>query len=224
MSSGYRILIYEPDAALGRVLSTGLEARAYQAIWSDSAVAATAMIENSQVDVAVVGLADDGLGLAVLASTFKTTDNIPVLLTSLPIDLDMRIRGLRSGAADYLIKPFGVDELLVRIATVLHRYERAPRRMVRCGDIVLDKETGRFGDGARWTVLTPTERQAFSLMLECRNRPVSKSRLKSVIGEGGVVSDNAVEVIIYRLRAKAFSLGMRIRTCRGLGYLLEYPT
>jgi DNA-binding response OmpR family regulator len=146
---------------------------------------------------------------------------VPILIASPAEALEVRIAGLKLGARDYLIKPFAAAELMARVATVLHRRAADQGSFRQLGDLQLDLQVGRIGDGARWTMLTPTECQAFSLLLEQAYRPVSKDRLKSVLTCDKGMSDNAIEVIIHRLRAKARTWNMRIRTYRGAGYALE---
>lgn len=218
MSKDYRILIYEADAASGQALLHDFMAADCAPVWCRDATPALALIDAAAVDVAVVCLDADGVGLELLE---RAARSVPVLIAAPAAAVDIRMLGLSRGAVDYLIKPFGMDELSVRVATAMLRYEAACRRYVRRGGFVLDKEAGRIGDGSHWTALTSTERQAFSLLLECGDRPVSKLRLKTAITTGNI-TDNAIEVLIHRLRAKAQAWGMYIRTCRGEGYMLEY--
>lgn len=218
MSKDYRILIYEADAASGQALLHDFMAADCAPVWCRDATPALALIDAAAVDVAVVCLDADGVGLEFLE---RAARSVPVLIAAPAMAVDIRMQGLSRGAVDYLIKPFGMDELSVRVATAMLRYEAACRRYVRRGGFVLDKEAGRIGDGSHWTALTSTERQAFSLLLECGDRPVSKLRLKTAITTGNI-TDNAIEVLIHRLRTKAQAWGMYIRTCRGEGYMLEY--
>jgi DNA-binding response OmpR family regulator len=218
MLIGNRILIYEPDEASRRALHAAGGFASHGCVWCGDAAKAVARIAAGQVDAVVVCLAADGAGLDMLERIGKS---VPVLVAAPAEALEVRIAGLKLGACDYLIKPFGADELMTRVATVLHRRaaERGPLKQL--GDLQLDMQVGRIGDGARWTMLTPTECQAFSLLLEQAYRPVSKDRLKSVLTCDKGMSDNAIEVIIHRLRAKARTWNMRIRTYRGAGYALE---
>lgn len=218
MNTSYRILIHEPDAASGQALMAGLLALDCAPVWCRDGSQTLALVASRAVDVAIISLAADGSGLDLIE---RAASGVPVLIAAPADAIDMRMQGLGRGAVDFLIKPFGVDELIVRAATAMLRFEVAGRRYVRRGSFVLDKEAGRIGDGAHWTALTSTERQAFSLLLECEDRPVSKNRLKDAISAGNV-TDNAIEVLIHRLRAKAQAWGMFIRTCRGEGYMLEY--
>lgn len=218
MNTNYRILIHEPDAASGQALMAGLLALDCAPVWCREGSQTLALVESKAVDVAIISTAADGSGLELVE---RAARGLPVLIATAADAVDMRMQALARGAVDYLIRPFGADELAVRAATAVLRFKETGQRYMRRGGFVLDREAGRIGDGAHWTALTATERQAFSLLLECEDRPVSKNRLKDAISAGNV-TDNAIEVLIHRLRAKARAWGMLIRTCRGEGYMLEY--
>lgn len=217
----YRILICEPDAAQGRALSPELCATACEVVCCASGAEAIALLGRERFDVAVISLASDGTGRVLLDRLSGAASTIPFLVATTAEDIEARIFGLDRGAVDYLVKPFRANELMTRVATVLKRREGARGRFLRRGDIVLDKETGRIGDGVTWTALSPTERKVVPMLFEDANRPVSKQRLRNALNDGRRVSDNAIEVVIHRLRIKARSWGMHIQTYRGLGYVLE---
>lgn len=221
MSVGYRTLIFEPDAAVGKTLAKALSTLDCSFVWCDQSAHAMALIDGAKIDVAVISLASGGSGLEIIDHLCKTASTVPFLLATPADELAARVLGLNRGAADYLIRPFSAEELLARVATVVHRRENSQERFIRRGQITLDRETGQFGDSSRWTVLSPTERKILSLLFGSGDRLVSKQRLKSALADGGSVSDNAIEVSIHRLRAKARSWGLRIRSYRRLGYILE---
>lgn len=221
MSADYRILIYEPDAALRQILTSGLSKKACDFVWCGEYEEAVALLGRKKIDIAVVSLSSDGTGLRVIDQISKSADTIPFLVAT-PVDqLEARILGLDRGAVDYLIWPCAADELMTRVSTVLRRREGARARFIRRGQIVLDRETGRIGDGSNWTALSPKENTVFSLLFGCGDRPVSKQRLRSALAGGDRITDNAIEVGIHRLRIKARSWGMQIQTYRGVGYALE---
>jgi DNA-binding response OmpR family regulator len=218
MFAANRILIYEPDAESSQALRAGPDIASGGFVCCGTAAELAARIAAGQVDAVVVCLTADGVGLDMLERIGKT---VSVLVAAPAEALEVRIAGLELGARDYLIKPFTAAELMARVATVLHRRTGEQGALRQLGHLQLDLQTGRIGDGARWTMLTPTECQAFSLLLEQAYRPVSKDRLRSALTCDKGMSDNAIEVIIHRLRAKARAWNMRIRTYRGAGYALE---
>jgi two-component system, OmpR family, response regulator len=218
-----RILIFDVDAVAGKALAAALAERGWAAESCCTLAQANELLDRSRIGVVLACLGMDGLGLELLDRVRAKSPALPALIATPAKDVKLRITGLKRGAADYLIRPFGVDELLARIATVQHRNATPPDGVIHRGGLMLDVETGRVGDGTHWTWLSPTERQAFALLLEQDEHPVTKNRLKDVLGTDGAISDNAIEVIIYRLRAKARDLGLNIRTYRGSGYMLECP-
>lgn len=221
MSVGYRILIYQPDAVSGQVLMSTLSATACKFVCCDSGDAAMAVLEGEKADVALAFLSSDGRGIDIVDRICESAAAIPCLVATPRDAMDTRILALDHGAVDYLIWPFNAEELLERVSTVLRRRETASGRFIRRGDIVLDREAGRIGDGMNWTVLSPTERKVFPILFGDLERPVSKQRLRNALADGGCMSDNAIEVLISRLRIKARTWGMQIQTYRGLGYILE---
>ena len=222
MRTGYRILICEPDAKSRQALKTGLGASAHTLVWCGSSAEMIVLLGRGDIDAAIFCLAASGTPLDVFDWVDDTSCNVPVLIATPGKAIEMRILGLERGAADYLIKPFGLDELVARVSTVLYRRSGMRGRFALRGGLKLDMETGCLGNGAKWIALTPKERQALSLLIECGDRPVSKNQLKDAIADGKRVTDNALEVVIYRLRAKASQWGMNIRVYRGSGYVLEY--
>jgi DNA-binding response OmpR family regulator len=222
MRTGYRILICEPDAKSRQVLKAGFGASPDKLVWCNSSAEALMLLAGGNIDVAILCLAADGSQLEVFDWIDKTGCDIPILIATPEKAIEMRIRGLERGAADYLVKPFDMDELLLRVTTVLRRRTGMTGRFTLPGGLKLDMETGYLGDGAKWITLSPKERQAFSVLLEYGGQPTPKSRLKKAVADGKSITDNALEVVIYRLRAKASQWGMNIRVYRGSGYVLEY--
>jgi DNA-binding response OmpR family regulator len=146
---------------------------------------------------------------------------LPVIVIVREADIDLRLAALAKGASDYLLTSVTPEELRIRVQTVVTRFDMEKSRFLRRGCVVLDKVAGLLGDGLRWVTLTMSERQAFCLLLERQGQPVSHERLKQV-GRLEGASDNALQVLIHRLRTKARACGLTIRNLRGEGYLLEY--
>lgn len=222
MGSSYRILIYAADARTGKGLAAGLAAAGGQARRCADADSLLAALDDAQADAVLVCPRPDGTALELLDRIVADFPEVPALIAAPAEALEMHLQGLERGAVDFLVTPCGAEEAMARIATALRRAASMQRmRNRRKHGLLFDQESGRLGDGAQWTVLTPAERLAFSLLYRHGNRPVSKNRLKTAIATESRVTDNAVEVLIHRLRAKACALGVNIRTYRGAGYVLE---
>ena len=191
------------------------------ATWPVIQVTSPVALEESLVDttaqVAIL-MIDTAESLALVDTCIP---KLPVIVIVREADIDLRLAALANGASDYLLTTVTAEELTIRVQTVVTRHEIEKSRFLRRGCVVLDKVAGLLGDGLRWVTLTMTERQAFCLLLERQGQPVSHERLKQV-GRLEGATDNALQVLIHRLRTKARACGLSIRNLRGEGYLLEY--
>lgn len=218
----HRVLIFDSSTRSDPALGKALSALGYKVLGCDDPVQAAALFSVAQADVALIYLREGDASLGLVEQLRATCPAAPVLIATAADAVELRIDGLQRGACDYLIPPFAPEYLRIRMTTATKRNALASLPLLRCGGVILDVDSGRIGDGSRWTRLTPTERQALSLLFEYGDRPVPKYHIKRALAAGDEMSDNAIEVVIYRLRAKAREWGMRIRTCRGLGYVLEH--
>jgi DNA-binding response OmpR family regulator len=221
MNAGYRILIFEPNSLPDQIVLAGLASAGYVANWCVDSDQATQWMDRTVIDLAIIGLATDPSGLTLIDRLVSSSRKIPVLITTAVDAMENRVQGLQRGAIDYLVKPYAVSEMLIRIGTALHRRQLEHGHIIQRNGILLDKGATRFGDGSDWTSLTPTEFQAFHALFDRMNDPVSKQSLRQYLADGERISDNAIEVLIHRLRAKTGRHEMRIRTHRGAGYVLE---
>lgn len=219
--SADRILIFDADAAASRELGKSLANRGVDVLSCTSSAEGVRLFDTSAISATLICLDGDGTGLDLLDHIHMTAPSHPIVIATAATDIKLRIRGLERGASDYLIWPFGSDELLARWETARLRQQSSPAHIMRYGRLTLDVETGQLSDDLHRTCLSPTERQACALLFEHGDRMVPKQCFKSAMSLAGNHTDNSVEVIIYRLRAKARPLGINIRTYRGSGYQLE---
>ena len=217
----FRVLIFEPDAAQAAALAPELAATGCDFAWCSTWKQAARLLRSSRFDAVVACASAEGSAFEGFDQILRLADGIPLLISTRADELEERLHGLRRGAFDYLVRPYGATELVVRVMTGLRLRENARSSCVVRGKVILDRTTGRLGDGATWTILSPRESEVFSMLLGCRGQPVSKERLKSALYSDEAISDNAIEVGIYRLRSKTRPWGMHIRSHRGLGYSLE---
>ena len=134
---------------------------------------------------------------------------------------EQRIAGLDAGADDYLGKPFELAEVEARLRALLRR-THATDDTVRIGQLVLDRRAGRIQlDGLPWD-LPAREFEVLRELLTPPGRVLSKRQLSDKLsGLNDTLGDNALEAFISRLRKKLSGSGARIRTLRGLGYVIE---
>ncbi|MCV7275995.1 response regulator transcription factor [Mycolicibacter arupensis] len=134
--------------------------------------------------------------------------------------LDDRLRGLDSGADDYVVKPFELAELLSRVAAVLRRRGRVPSA-IQVGDLVVDMEAGMVSRSGVVLELTGTELKLLNYLAEQRGRTVSKDRILAAVWGYDAYDANLVEVYVSGLRRKLEAHGPRmLHTVRGIGYRL----
>ncbi len=162
-------------------------------------------------------------GLEVLSHLRRTGIDTPVLMLTALGEVDDRIRGLDSGADDYLAKPFSMDELLARIRSILRRNSaRDPN--LRAGDIVLDPAARTVRRDDMPVDLTAREFAVLEFLLYNKGRAVSRFNLaEHVWGDefDPFSMSNFIDVHIKNLRRKLAASGSLIRTVRGVGYLID---
>ena len=159
-----------------------------------------------------------------LRRTDKTARLPIVMLTARSEEVD-RVRGLSTGADDYIVKPFSVPELLARVKALLRRV--SPERveeLVVVGDITLDRAAHRVLRASREVALGPTEYRLLEALMESRGRVLTRARLLDLVwGSAAEIDDRTVDVHVGRLRKALVHDGETdpIRTVRGTGYALE---
>jgi two-component system response regulator MprA len=163
-------------------------------------------------------------GLEVTRRLRAAGDNVPVLLLTAKDAVVDRVAGLKTGADDYLVKPFAPEELLARVEALLRRAQPERNEVLRYVDVELDTGTRIAHRGTREIELSPTEFELLSLFLhrprQVLTRDVILDRVWGLDFEG---SSNVLEVYVGYLRAKLEAAGepRLIHTIRGVGYVLK---
>lgn len=150
------------------------------------------------------------------------TEQLPILMLTARGEESERIRGLKVGADDYVVKPFSLPELVQRVATLLRRTK--PQRLASqlvAGDITLDRETYRVTRADKDVHLGPTEFRLLEHLMESAGRVFSRAQLLDhVWGRESEIDERTVDVHVGRLR-KALGNADPIRTVRGAGYAFD---
>jgi two-component system, OmpR family, phosphate regulon response regulator PhoB len=225
---GARILIVEDDESIGELLRYNLEAAGFEVALSLRGDEAELLIQERTPDLLILdwllpGLSGIELCRRIRAKTRFST--IPILMLTARGEEGDRIRGLSTGADDYIIKPFSVAELVARVKAALRRaHPELISGLLRVGDLELDKETHRVFRGERELKLGPTEYRLLEFFMLSPGRVYSREQLlNGVWGESNYVDERTVDVHVGRLR-KAIVRGREvdpIRTVRGAGYALD---
>ena len=218
-----RVLLVEDDELLGNAVRAGLEDAGYTVDWlRDGRLAATALT-SEEPDVLVLDIGLPGKdGLTVLNELRERNSTIPVLILTARDTVQDRIAGLDAGADDYLVKPFDLGELTARLRAISRRRAGRATPVIRHGDLEFDPAARTVRVGGEEVVLAARALAILEALLERPGVPLSRERLEQILyGWGEGVESNAVEVHIHHLRKK---LGKeRIRTIRGLGYMIPRP-
>src|SRR6476661_1748488 len=219
-----RVLVAEDDAGLREVLVLGLNDAGYQVDAVERGDDAIDYLKWYEYDVAVIDWRMPGAeGIDVIAWARRQDKPTALLMLTARDTPADRIRGLDSGADDYLVKPFDFGELLARVRALQRRPRGVDAPVVTRGRIALDPVRREVSVGGRPLSLTPTEYQILELLM--RRSPAVVDR-KSIAehawqDETDPLGSNAIDVQMSRLRAKLPAAGIRIVTVRGAGYRLE---
>lgn len=215
-----RILIVEDDPAIAETVALNLRYVGYEyALFDDGQKAADYLIQDHSFDLALLDIMLPGIDGFELFSHMEKY-NIPVIYMTAKTDSASEVKGLRDGAEDYIVKPFEVVTLLVRIEKVLARTGRLDQ-VYRYQDITLDTENRTITKAGIEVDLTPLEFDVFSILIKNKNRTVSRDRiLNEIWGEDYFGDLRTVDVRVANLRKK---LGFtdEIRTISKTGYRLE---
>ncbi|MBQ5950476.1 response regulator transcription factor [Massilia sp. ST3] len=224
---GLQVLLVEDDAVLADGLTRALQAQGMQVALARDGLAADQMLQGNvpdhpAPDVAVLDIGLPGIdGFEVVRRLRTRGAAIPVLLLTARDAVEDRVRGLETGADDYLVKPFATAELIARIRALARRHAPKPA-ILALGGLSLDSATRRARVGERALELSVREWGVLEYLLQHAGRVVSKQQIiDAILGWDEDLTRNAVEVYVSRLRLKLDGAGVAIRTIRGFGYLLE---
>ncbi|HKC42347.1 MAG TPA: response regulator transcription factor [Burkholderiales bacterium] len=220
-----RLLIVEDDAMLADGLARSLRQAGYAVDWVDSAERAQLAVEHETFDVVLL---DIGLpasdGFEWLRQLRKNERYVPVIVVTARDAVAERVRGLDLGADDYLVKPFSVDELEARVRALIRRGRVPTAPRVGLGALSLDLVAREARVHGELLDLTAREWAIMELFVTQPGVALSKDRIvQSLSSWDEKLSHNAIEVYVSRLRTKLEPAGVRIRTVRGFGYMLETP-
>lgn len=219
-----RILLVEDDELLGDGIASGLKQYGYTVDWvTDGQQGLTALLtETFDIVVLDIGLPRKS-GLEVLVAARKKNIATPVLILSARETVEDRVAGLNSGADDYLVKPFDLDELCARLRALQRRSTDRATPNITYGDLELDPEAHAVTVKGEPVSLSRREFALLEKLMQNPGRVISRDKLtQSLYGWGDEIDSNALEVHIHHLRKK-FADVLPIRTIRGVGYMVEKP-
>ena len=218
------ILLVEDDPALANVITRALQGQAdAQVDWTARGEPVLGSLESDPYDLVVLDIGLPGMdGFEVLRRLRAAGQKLPVLVLTGREAIDDRVHGLELGADDYMVKPFALPELVARVRALVRRSRGQAGSQITVANFRMDASSRRAWVADKEIELPSREWQLLEYLLAHLGRVVSKEHLlTSLSGWEGDISENAVEVYVSRVRAKLNGSGLRIRTVRGFGYLLE---
>ncbi len=221
-----RLLLVEDDAPLADGLANSLRQSGYSVDWSANGRAADAALMTREYDLVILDLSLPGLdGFEVLRRLRAQNKPLPVLILSARDASAERVRGLDSGADDYLTKPFDLEELEARVRALIRRSQGIASAVVGCAGLSLDTKARRVLNKGEAVELTGREYALLELLVLRAGHVVSKQQIAESLCEwGDEISTGAIEIHIHRVRKKIDGAGVALRTLRGFGYMLETQT
>ncbi len=231
MAKPTHVLVVEDEAALNELLKYNLEKEGYRVSVAVDGDEALVLAEETPPDLIVLDWMlpkASGVEVCRRLRARQETRNTPIVMLTARGEESDRIRGLDTGADDYITKPFSMVELLARLRAVMRRIRPglAEDKLV-AGDIVMDRVSHRVKRGARDVHLGPTEFRILEHLMQHPSRVFSREQLLDAVwGSDVYVEARTVDVHIGRLR-KALMVGDEIdpiRTVRSAGYALDFET
>jgi two-component system response regulator QseB len=216
-----RILLVEDDELLGEGTRKGLIQDGYTVDWVKDGALADQALKTEKFDLVVLDLGLPKMpGISVLQFMRDRGDTTPVLILTARESIEERVKGLDTGADDYLTKPFDLYELLARLRALQRRFASRAAPLLIHGEISLDPASHTVSYKGEPISLSRREFALLHVLLENAGRVLSREHLtQSLYGWGEEVDSNALEVHVHNLR-KRFGQEF-IRTVRGIGYTIE---
>ena len=215
-----RILIVEDEEAIAKMIAMNLRVAGMEpVIFGDGLEAEQSLPEDHEFDLALLDVMVPGRNGFELLESIKPYD-IPVLFLTAKDDLNSKLTGLTGGAEDYIVKPFEMLELLVRMDKVMGRHPRA-QEIILLGELEINLNEHKVRKNGTEIPLTPMEFDLLAVLAKNRNMAISRESLISLVwGENYLGETRTVDVHIGQLRKK-LGLHDQIKTVPKIGYRLE---
>jgi len=222
------ILIVEDEADLTELLRYNLESEGYRIVTAENGEEAVERIRDGVPDLILLDWMLPGLSGIELCRRWRARDEtarVPIIMITARGEEEERVRGLATGADDYVVKPFSMPELGARIKALLRRSSpQLATTLLKAGDLELDRQSHRVRRAGRDLHLGPTEYRLLEYLMRHPGRVYSREQLlDGVWGNDVYVDERTVDVHVGRLR-KAINRGREIdpiRTVRGAGYAFD---
>lgn len=227
-NSRMKILVIEDELRLAEYLRKALTENSYVVDVSHSGPAGLQLALHGGYDAVLLDVMLPGMDGFAIVHALRRQSAVPVLMLTAKDKVEDRVRGLQTGADDYLVKPFSLSELLARVQALLRRGTREPlgpdAHILRLADLEVDLARRRVTRGGERINLTAKEFTLLSLLLRRHGQVISRAALAEKVWDMSFDSNtNVVEVAVRRLRGKLDDpfYEKLLHTVRGMGYVLE---
>ena len=219
-----RILLAEDDELLGDGIRSGLIQYQYNVDWVKNGMAAWTSLQSEHFDMVILDLGLPKLSGEDLLKNMRLKNiDTPVIILTARDNINDLIKGLDTGADDYVVKPFDLEELCARIRAVQRRISSRSEPTIAVGDINLDPATRLVFKAGHIMELSRREFVLLQMLMENVGRVLSREQItQSLYGWSDDIDSNALEVHIHNLRKKFGN--DTIITIRGVGYMLNRPS
>jgi len=220
-----KILVVEDDRIVGQYVKRGLEEQQNHVDLVDDGLEALRLASGGTYDLVVLDLRLPGMsGLEVLRTVRDRGITTPILVLTAQDAVDHKVDALRSGADDYVTKPFAFEELLARVEAIGRRPRQLKTTVLTVGDLSLDTATREVRRGGRQLELTPKEYTVLEYLMRHPGRVMSRTLITEYAWDYHFdPGTNIVDVVINRLRKKV-DVGKDkklLHTVRGVGYVIK---
>jgi two-component system OmpR family response regulator len=220
-----KLLVVEDDRTVGHYVKRGLEEAQYVADWVTDGAEAVSMIAASEYDVVILDLRLPGMtGLEVLRTVRDRGHTMPILVLTAQDGVEFKVDALRSGADDYVTKPFAFEELLARVEALSRRPRHLPARVLTVDDLELDLDAREVRRAGVPIEPTPKEYTVLEYLMRHAGRVMSRTLITEYAWDYHFdPGTNIVDVVINRLRKKIDAGFPRklVHTVRGVGYVVK---
>ena len=217
------ILLIEDDEVLVDGLTHTLSNSGYCVTSASTGAYAEHLLHAQGFDLIILDLGlPDMDGFQLLNKLRKRKLALPIMILTAQDNMNVRIKGIREGADDYMTKPFELRELEARLHALIRRCYGGFSSVIEVGSLQLDTSTHQILVNDQVLSLSARESAVLEVLLLQSGKVVCKDRIaQHLSSHGDALTDNAIEVYIHRIRKRIKPYRVVIRTVRGLGYLLE---
>ena len=222
------IMIVDDEAGVRELLRDTLKIAGFETVEADNGMSALTVLRSHKPELIIIDINMPLMdGFELVERLRGTGDLVPVLMLTARNDQQDISRGLRIGADDYVVKPFGLEELILRVKAILRRSKKSVdiARTLKCGPITLDEELHKVTFNNEEINLSPTEFRLLQMLMEKKGRVLTKVLLlDEVWGITFESESTVVDTYISYLRKKLHRDGFEgIKTVRGVGFQINEP-